>query len=111
VGLDQPATIGREAYGSRLALPIWAEFMRRAARRTKPAAFAVPGGLARVALCRVSYLQPVDGCPAYTEVFKEGDERPGRLCPLHQGSLRQRAERAVEGLLDMLGRRVRDIFR
>jgi penicillin-binding protein 1A len=27
VGFDQPATIGRDAYGARVALPIWADFM------------------------------------------------------------------------------------
>ena len=32
VGFDQPKTIGRDAYGSRYAAPIWTEFMRRAAR-------------------------------------------------------------------------------
>ena len=32
VGFDQPKPIGREAYGSRYALPIWSDFMRRAAR-------------------------------------------------------------------------------
>ena len=30
VGFDQPETIGREAYGARYALPIWADFMKRA---------------------------------------------------------------------------------
>ena len=29
VGFDQPAPIGREAYGARVALPIWADFMKR----------------------------------------------------------------------------------
>ena len=37
VGFDQPAPIGTDAYGARIALPIWADFMKRsglgAARR------------------------------------------------------------------------------
>jgi penicillin-binding protein 1A len=110
VGLDQPATIGRDAYGSRLAVPIWADFMRRASRRTAPGEFRVPGGLRRVELCRVSYLLPIDGCQTYTEFLKEGDEEPSRLCPVHEGSLRQRAERAVEGFIDLLANRIKGIF-
>src|SRR6185503_11518248 len=31
VGFDQPAPIGREGYGARVALPIWVSFMRSAA--------------------------------------------------------------------------------
>ena len=33
VGFDQPAPIGREAYGARVALPIWADFMRRTSKQ------------------------------------------------------------------------------
>lgn len=110
VGLDQPASMGPDAYGARLALPIWAEFMRRAARIYRPGPFEPPPGLDAVRLCRVSYRQPLDGCPVYTEYFKGGDERPARLCPLHEGSFRQQAERAVEGLLDLIARRLRGVF-
>jgi 1A family penicillin-binding protein len=81
VGYDQPRTIGSEAYGSRYALPIWADFMRRAARVRRPGTFEQPAGLQRETLCAVSYLQPVDGCPIYTEFFKDGDEMPSRMCP------------------------------
>lgn len=111
VGLDQPAPMGADAYGARLALPIWAEFMRRAARVYRPGPFEPPPGLEAVALCRVSYQRPLDGCPVYTEYFKEGDERPARLCPLHEGSFRQQAARAVEGLIDLIARRLRGLFR
>jgi 1A family penicillin-binding protein len=111
VGRDQPAPISREAYGARLALPIWAEFMARAAATRPPGRFAPPGGLREEAICRVSYLRPVDGCPVYTEYFKEGDPLPSRTCPVHRGSLRQRVERAVEGAFRALGRKLRGIFR
>jgi hypothetical protein len=53
----------------------------------------------------------VDGCPVYTEYFKEGDPLPSRTCPVHRGSLRQRVERAVEGAFRALGRKLRGIFR
>jgi penicillin-binding protein 1B len=110
VGFDQPASIGREAYGARVALPIWADFMKRTARRLPPGEFAVPPGIHTEELCSVSYLAPVDGCPLYTEFFKEGDTVPTALCPIHQGSLKQRASRAIGGFLRGLGSKIAGIF-
>jgi 1A family penicillin-binding protein len=110
VGFDQPEPIGREAYGARYALPIWADFMQRAARIRAPGAFEQPAGLQDEALCAISYLKPVDGCPIYREYFKEGDPIPDRLCPLHKGSVRQRVTRTVQGWVAELGRRVKGIF-
>jgi penicillin-binding protein 1A len=111
VGFDQPATIGREAYGARIALPIWTEFMRRTARTLRAGEFEPPAGLREVELCRVSYLRPVENCPTYVEYFKQGDEVPSRLCPIHRGSFKQEVRRAVGGLLSNLGRKLRDIFK
>jgi penicillin-binding protein 1A len=111
VGFDQPKTIARDAYGSRYALPIWSDFMRRAAQRRPPQAFEVPPGLHDEQLCSVSYLRPVEGCPVYTEYFKENDDVPSRLCTLHRGTVKQRIKRAMEGLLSGLGRKIRGIFR
>ena len=111
VGFDQPRSIGRDGYGSKYALPIWSEFMRRAARIRRPATFAVPPGLRDEELCQVSYQRPVEGCPVYVEYFKADDKIPGRLCPLHEGSIKQRVRRAVEGLFGALARRIREIVR
>ena len=49
----------------------------------------------------MSYLKPVEGCPVYTEYFKEGDQVPTRLCPLHQGSVKQQLKRAVQGFFKL----------
>ncbi len=111
VGFDQPETIGRDAYGARYALPIWADFMQRAARVRPPGAFERPAGLEEETLCAISYLKAVDGCPIYSEYFKEGDQIPDRLCTLHRGSIRQRVARTIEGWIGEVGRRVRGIFR
>ena len=111
VGFDQPASIGRDAYGARVALPIWADFMKRTARQLPAASFAVPPGIHGEELCSVSYLRPVEGCPVYTEYFKEGDSVPSRLCNIHRGSLKQRATRAVAGFFRSLGSAIADIFR
>jgi hypothetical protein len=85
--------------------------MTQTARRRRPEPFDPPAGLHDEILCRVSYLRPVEGCPTYTEYFKEGDTIPGRLCPMHQGTVKQRVRRVVEGLFSGLGKKIRGIFR
>ena len=112
VGFDRPQTIGKDAYGARYALPIWADFMQRAARVRAPAGFERPAGLEEETLCAITHRQPVDGCPLYTEFFKEGDDVPDRLCTLHSGSIKQRVARTIQGWMTEAGRRVRGmIFR
>jgi membrane carboxypeptidase/penicillin-binding protein len=111
VGFDQPEPIGRDAYAARVALPIWTDFMRRAVRLRAADAFARPPGLREVELCRISYLKPVEGCPSYFEYFKEGDDVPGRMCPLHEGSLKQEVRRVLDDALSRLGRKILDIFK
>jgi membrane carboxypeptidase/penicillin-binding protein len=111
VGLDQPMPIGREAYAARIAVPIWADFMRRIAGELPARDFPMPDGITSEVLCSVSHMRPVDGCPVYTEYFKEGDQIPSQLCPIHRGSFKQSAERAVAGLLRGIGTRIANIFR
>ena len=111
VGFDQPASIGRDAYGARVALPIWAEFMKRAAQKFPPGEFSAPAGMRGEELCSVSYLQPVEGCPTYTEYFKDGDKVPSQLCPVHRGTFKERAARVVGGFFRSLGSRIAGILR
>jgi len=111
VGFDQPQKIREGASGSRIALPIWADFMRRTSRRLPQTGIEAPGGLRDEELCLVSYLRPVEGCPTYVEYFKEGDDVPNRLCPVHEGNLKQRARRALETLFGAIGRGIRGIFK
>ncbi len=111
VGFDQPRTIGADAYGSRYAAPIWSDFMRRAARIRPPGEFEAPAGLKQATLCRVSYQRPVENCPTYTEYFKPDDAVPGKLCAVHQGTIKQQVRRAIEGFVTGLGKRLRGIFR
>jgi 1A family penicillin-binding protein len=107
VGFDQPRPIGRKAYGARVALPIWVEFMRRASAVRRAEEFEPPPGLREREMCRISYLRPLEGCPTYVEYFKEDDAVPRRMCPLHQGSLKEEARRALGEVLGALGRRLR----
>jgi penicillin-binding protein 1A len=111
VGEDQPATIGREAYGARYAMPIWADFIRAATRKRPAREFIPASEMQEVQMCRVSYLKPVEGCPTYTEYFKEGDDIPSALCPVHKGSVKQQIRRAVQGFFGSLGRKLKGIFR
>ena len=96
VGFDQPATIARDAFGGRIAAPIWADFMKRSGRALAGVAFQVPATLETDELCRVSFKKPVDGCPLYREYFKPSDSKPRQHCQLHEGSIRQRVQRAAE---------------
>ena len=107
VGFDRPATIGADAYAAQVAVPIWADFMRRAAILRPPGTFIPPRGISTVELCSISHAVPTDRCPTYEECFKEGDLLPEARCPLHGGSFRERVGRAIGGLVD----RIRRIFR
>ena len=111
VGYDQPQRIREGGSGARVALPIWADFMRRTARRLPAQPFAPPDGMRPQELCRISYLRPLDGCPTYTEYFKNGDSVPTQLCPIHQGSLKQEAHRVLQGVLSTIGKKIWGIFK
>lgn len=110
LGFDTPAPIAREAYAAKIAVPLWADFMKRVASVRPPKAFTVPPGLRTEELCSVSYLHPVDECPTYTEYFKDGDAVPSTRCPVHRGTFKERTERAVEGFFRSLGGRLRGLF-
>ena len=111
VGFDQPERIRAGGSGARVALPIWSDFMRRTVRRLPREPFAPPAGLEARQMCRISYSRPVDSCPTYVEYFKDGDEVPSQLCPLHDGSFKQETQRALRGLFGAIGRGIRGIFR
>jgi 1A family penicillin-binding protein len=110
VGFDQPATIDDGGYGARLALPIWADFVRRTERLLPAGDFEPPFDLDEVELCRTTFERPVADCPRYVEYFKRGDELPRDRCELHSGSFEDRAGRGLDRLLGRIGRRLKRIF-
>jgi hypothetical protein len=85
--------------------------MKRVAQTLPPGELSPPPGVHGEDLCSVSYLQPVEGCPTYTEYFKDGDKVPSQLCPVHQGTLKERAARVVGGFFRSLGSKISGIFR
>ena len=85
--------------------------MRRVSSRLPAEPLEPPQDLRPEELCRISYQRPVEGCSTYTEYFKNGDEIPTRLCPIHTGGLKQQVQRSVQGFFGALGRGLRGIFR
>ena len=85
--------------------------MRRVSRQLPAEPFTPPSNLRSEELCLISYQRPVEGCPTYTEHFKDGDEIPSRLCTIHEGNLKQEVQRAVQGLFGAIGRGIRGIFK
>jgi 1A family penicillin-binding protein len=107
VGFDQPATIGKDGYGARYALPIWADFMARTARLRKPGQFRVPTTVEPIRLCRVSHMLPRDSCPTYDEYFKHGDAVPEDKCDIHRGP---NAAEVIGSIFSRIGKGIGKIF-
>ena len=81
VGFDQPQKIFEGASGARVALPIWADFMRRTARRLPADAFEPPDNLRREQICMLSYHRALDGVPDLHRVFQGRRPRPDTAVP------------------------------
>ncbi len=93
VGLDKPQTIIEEGYGSRLAIPIWADVVKKAVElgynppgpRTEPP-------LTKVALCRLSSQLASPDCQATGTAYEDDlpfDLIPQNFCNSHQGMIAQ----------------------
>jgi 1A family penicillin-binding protein len=107
VGFDKPATIGPDGYGARYALPIWADFMSKAARLRRPESFRVPTTVEAMPLCRVSHMLPRESCPTYTEYFKYADLVPNDECNVHRGPS---AAEVIGGIFSRIGKGIGKIF-
>jgi penicillin-binding protein 1A len=101
VGYDTPQPIlPGSAYAGDVAVPLWAEFMKRATAGQKPEWIPVPKNIVAVEVCRLSGKRPAGGCNTvevalesggtdtrsmvFTEYFVKGTE-PSDTCPLHVG--------------------------
>lgn len=114
VGLDKPATIIEEGYGSRLAIPIWADVAKKAVELGYiPAGPRAEPPLTSVALCRGTSQLATPACQSAGMAYEDElpyDLVPQGFCQLHSGLAGEapRASRpAGPGLLD----RIRGWFR
>lgn len=89
VGLDKPQTIMEKGYGSRLAIPIWADTVKKATELGYiPAAPRQEPPLAAVQLCHLSSQQATPACHASGTAYEDKipfEMVPQGYCSAHQG--------------------------
>ncbi len=72
VGFDQPKTLGRWAYGSNTALPIWVEYMQSALQNVEDKPLTQPAGIVSVRIDpETGLLAPPEQNNAIFEYFKQ----------------------------------------
>ena len=83
-GFDNPASIGGDASGGRLAAPAWAEFYLNGWREAKnPTAWNPPPGMTMRVIDPTTGYLATEWCPASrNEYYKPGTE-PTLACPVH----------------------------
>ncbi len=83
-GFDNPASIGGDASGGRLAAPAWAEFYVNGWREAKnPTAWNPPPGMTMRVIDPTTGYLATEWCPASrNEYYKPGTE-PTLACPVH----------------------------
>lgn len=83
VGFDNGASM--ETYGSRAALPIWADLMSQIPQHISRNAFTTPQGVTEKVICASSGMLAVKNrCPDPIEEFFEIDHTPTAFCSEHQ---------------------------
>jgi penicillin-binding protein 1A len=83
VGFDLLETLGKRQTGAVVALPIWANFMRRAHEDLTLIDFPIPPGIIHKQICRESYQLAAENCrDTGWETFIEGTE-PDSPCHIH----------------------------
>jgi len=98
MGFDEPRTILPNGFAADVAVPAWANFMKRATRGDAPDWMVAPAKVTSVLVCRLSGKLATPGCQdvefavespdehrpmVYTEYFARGTE-PKVYCDLHQ---------------------------
>jgi penicillin-binding protein 1A len=83
-GFDNPASIGGDASGGRLAAPAWAEFYLNGWREPRnPTAWNPPAGMSMRVIDPTTGYLATEWCPASrNEYYKPGTE-PTLACPVH----------------------------
>jgi len=87
IGFDQAVPMGRGATGSRMALPIWAEFMGKITDQKGEEPFIRPPGIIEDLVCLHSGMLATTGCDSTAiEVFLPNFFQQD-ICDLHGGQL------------------------
>jgi penicillin-binding protein 1A len=91
VGMDRPQSVAERGYGSKIALPIWVDFIQNASAWKYVAQnFAAPGNLRTVRLCRNSGAIATPECTAAGTMYQAQLPEimvPHRYCSDHGGAL------------------------
>ncbi len=83
VGFDNGASI--ESYGSRAAMPIWADLMSQIPQHVSRSVFRTPQGVTTKVICaRSGMLAVKNRCPDPIEEYFEINHTPTAFCPEHQ---------------------------
>ncbi len=99
-GFDKPSPIYRGAFGSQLALPVWAKMMNAAADDLPPKEIRKPGSLKKVEICERSGDLATDQCYETIDgerhrttftTYLTTAQTPKISCPVHTGSGRSAA--------------------
>jgi penicillin-binding protein 1A len=80
IGYDQPREIARQAYGARLAVPLWTAFMKQLPPSTKK--FERPAGIVEQLICDETGLLATPECNVISEYFTQSNS-PQDICPGH----------------------------
>src|SRR5579872_3290718 len=83
-GMDHPAPIMNRGFAAVVAVPAWAEFMKRATAHDPADRFMPPPDVEKVTICRLSGLRATDACRhdgTYDDYFPIGSAPES--CPLH----------------------------
>ena len=93
MGYDKPQALGKGSTGGGLAAPIFKEFMRRGARRTRRSSISsVPEGMKLIAINRKTGMRANEGEPGtIMEAFKPGTGPADSYWVIGMDETRQRA--------------------
>jgi penicillin-binding protein 1A len=90
-GFDDRRPLGNNMTGARVALPVWAEFMKAAHEGLPVEEFQRPPGIVTRRVCARTGLLATESCEeVIEEVFVQGSE-PSGSCSAHGTPLRQRS--------------------
>ncbi len=85
VGFESNRSLGQHMTGSRVALPIWIEFMNRAAE-ARPELFGefeMPPGVVEHSICLDHGTLATPGCPRTRKMLFAKENAPSLSCPFH----------------------------